>query len=226
MKVERLSFTATEEKGNVTALWARPDDASHVLVLAHAASTSIEHGSMVAVSESLYEVGVATFRYNFPYMEKGGRGLDGKATCYETVRSAVEKAGDVAGGLPVLAGGRSFGGRMTSMAVAEEPITALKGIVFYAFPLHPSKKPSVERAEHLSAVNVPTLFLSGTRDTLAELDLLEPTVNKLDLATLYLIDSADHSFKVLKRSGMTEEKAYRQAAEKVRAWALELGTTA
>jgi uncharacterized protein len=219
LKTKRLSFVATEKKGSVTGLWCCPEDASHALVLSHAASTSIEHPSMVAISEALYEVGIATLRYNFPYMEKGGKGLDGKATCYETVRSAVAKAGEVAAGLPLLAGGRSFGGRMTSMAVAAEAIESLAGIVFYAFPLHPLKKPSIERAEHLADVGLPMLFLTGTRDTLAELDLIEPVVDKLEMATLQVIDTADHSFKVLKRSGMTEEDAQRQAAETVKAWA-------
>lgn len=219
MNVDRITFRATEKKGDVTGLLARPDGATHCLVLSHAASTGIEHPSMVAVAEALFDAGIATFRYNFPYMEKGGRGLDGRATCYETVRSAVAEAAKVAGGLKQLAGGRSFGGRMTSMAAAEAPIDGLRGIVFYAFPLHPSKKPSTERAEHLADVGLPMLFLSGTRDSLAEMNLLEPVVADLPDATLHVIDTADHSFKVLKRSGMTEADAQRQAAEKVRDWA-------
>ena len=222
MDVTRIKFVATAKKGEVSALWACPDQATHALVLAHAASTNIEHGSMVAIAEALHNVGIATFRYNFPYMERGGGGLDGKATCYATVRSAVARAAEEAGDLPLLAGGRSFGGRMTSMASAEEAIPGLKGIVFYAFPLHSSKKPSTDRADHLAEVGVPLLFLTGTRDTLAELDLLEPVVERLPDATLHIIDSADHSFKVLKRSGMTEETAQKQAAETVSAWATKL----
>ena len=219
MKVDRLKFEATPKKGEVTGLWVAPEVASHALVLSHAASTNIEHASMVAIAEALYNVGVATFRYNFPYMEKGGGGLDGKVTCYETVRSAVSCASELADGIPLLAGGRSFGGRMTSMAVAEDAIKKLVGIVFYAFPLHPAKKTSIDRADHLASIGLPMLFLSGTRDALAEQDLLEPVVAGLSDATLHTIESADHSFKVLKRSGMTEALAQEQAAAAVKAWA-------
>ncbi len=222
MDVTRLKFEANDRKGEVTALWTRPPDATHVVVLSHAASTGIEHGSMVAIAEALYAVGIAIFRYNFPYMERGGRGLDGKATCYATVRSAVAQASEIAGNLPVLAGGRSFGGRMTSMAAATEPIPGLIGLVFYAFPLHPAKKPSTDRADHLAEVGLPMLFLTGTRDALAGLDLLEPIVTALPKATLQTIDTADHSFKVLKRSGLTDEDAQNCAAELVRGWAADL----
>lgn len=218
MNIERLSFRATERKEEVTGLWAYPVGATHTLVLSHAASTNIEHASMVAIAEALYAVGIATFRYNFPYMEKGGGGLDGRRTCYEAVRSAVAKAGELSD-LPRLAGGRSFGGRMTSMAVAEQPIEGLSGIVFYAFPLHSAKKPSIDRAEHLADVGLPILFLSGKRDALAEMHLLKPVVDGLDQATLQVIGMADHSFKVLKRSGITEEEVQRIAAEAVREWA-------
>lgn len=217
--MEKLTFRATERKGDVSALWCCPEDASHALVLSHAASTSMAHASMQAIAEALYAVGIATFRYNFPYMEKGGGGLDGKATCFETVRSAVAVAGELGGEMPILAGGRSFGGRMTSMAMADAPIPSVRGIVFYAFPLHPAKKPSVDRADHLSEVGVPMLFLSGTRDALADLELLEPIVGGLPHSTLRVLDTADHSFKVLKRSGLTEELVQREAAEAVRDWA-------
>jgi predicted alpha/beta-hydrolase family hydrolase len=219
MNVDRLKFEATPRKGEVTGLWLAPEAASHALVLSHAASTNIEHASMVAIAEALHDVGIATFRYNFPYMEKGGGGLDGKVTCYETVRSAVSRARKMAKGIPLLAGGRSFGGRMTSMAAAESTIDGLVGIVFYAFPLHPAKKPSIDRADHLESVGLPMLFLSGTRDALAEHDLLEPVVAGLPNATLHTIETADHSFKVLKRSGMTEALAQEQAAAAVNAWA-------
>jgi len=222
LDVTRLRFPATEEGGEVSALWTCPDAATHALILAHAASTNMEHATMVAIAEALYDVGVGTFRYNFPYREKGGGGLDGRATCYTTVRSAVARAAERAGDLPLLAGGRSFGGRMTSMAAAEQAIPGLRGIVFYAFPLHASKKPSTDRADHLAEVGVPLLFLTGTRDALAELDLLEPIVGGLPDATLHVIDTADHSFKVLKRSGLTEEEVQRQAAAAVKDWAMKL----
>ena len=222
MDVKRLVFEATERKGDVTGLWVTPETPSHALVLAHAASTGIEHPSMVSIAEALDAVGIATFRYNFPYMEKGGGGLDGQATCTETVRSAIAYARGLAGSTPILAGGRSFGGRMTSTAAAESPIEGLVGVVFYAFPLHSAGKPSVDRAEHLKSVDCPMLFLSGTRDALAEIDLLQPVVKGLPNARLHTIDTADHSFKVLKRSGMTEAIAQEQAAEVVSAWARSL----
>jgi predicted alpha/beta-hydrolase family hydrolase len=222
VEVTRVKFVATEKKGEVTGLWICPESASHVLVLSHAAGTSIEHASMVSIASALNDVGIATFRYNFPYMEKGGGGLDGRATCYETVRSAMRKVSELAGDRTLLAGGRSFGGRMTSMAVAEEWIPGLTGIVFYAFPLHPAKKPATDRGDHLSDVGVPMLFLTGTRDMLAELELLEPIVDQLPLSRLHVIDTADHSFKVLKRSGLTEEQVQQDAAVVVKDWVSSL----
>jgi predicted alpha/beta-hydrolase family hydrolase len=218
MEVDRLMFEATPRKGEVTGLWLAPEAASHALILSHAASTNMEHASMVVIAEALHDVGIATFRYNFPYMEKGSGGLDGKSTCYETVRSAVSRAKALANGIPLLAGGRSFGGRMTSMAVAESAIDGLVGIVFYAFPLHPAKKPSIDRANHLESVGLPVLFLSGTRDALAEQDLLKLVVDGLENATLHTIETADHSFKVLKQSGLTEALAQEQAAAAVKSW--------
>ena len=222
MKVTPFKFVASEKRDEVTGLWVCPESASHVLVLAHAASTNIEHLSMVSIASALNDVGIATFRYNFPYMEKGGGGLDSRATCYETVRSAMRKAAEWADGLPLLAGGKSFGGRMTSMAAAEEAIPKLVGIVFYAFPLHPAKKPATNRGDHLTEVGVPMLFLAGTRDALSELKLLKPIVSQIPAARLHVIDTADHSLKVLKSSGMTEKQAQKEAAAVVCDWASSL----
>ena len=221
MKEEATSFLATEEKGPVSGILTIPDDAEDVLVLAHAASTDIHHRSMVSIAESLGAVGVATLRYNFPYMEKGGRRVDGRPVCYATVRAAVAHAHALAPGLRPFAGGRSFGGRMTSMAAADGGIDGLRGIVFYAFPLHPAKKPSIDRAEHLAGVALPMLFLSGTRDALAEMELLRSVVAGLPTASLQVIDTADHSFGVLKRSGQTTEQVYADSAAVVKMW---LGT--
>ena len=195
-----LKFLATPEKGEVSALLVRPEDATHLLVLGHGASTNMRHATLQAIAERLAEVGIATFRYNFPYSENG-KGRDGQAVCTATVRSAVAAAHEAAPDLPLLAGGHSFGGRMTSTAASESPIEGVVGLVFFSFPLHLAGKPETKRADHLDAVTVPMLFLSGTRDELAALELLRPVCEKLgERATLHLLDTADHGYKVLKKS--------------------------
>jgi uncharacterized protein len=166
--------------------------------------------------------GIATFRYNFPYMEHG-TGRDGREVCTATVRSAVAAAHTAADDLPLLAGGHSFGGRMTSTAASESPLDGVHGLVFFSFPLHQPGKPETKRAEHLSAVTVPMLFLSGTRDELAGLDLLQPVCKKLgERATLHLLDTADHGFRTLKRSRKSEEDVFVEMARIVREWAVRL----
>ena len=170
------------------------------------------------IAERLTEQNIATFRYNFPYSEKGG-GRNSVATCIATIRSAVAAAHEAASDLPILAGGHSFSGRMTSTAASEAPIENVKGLVFFSFPLHPAGEPSTKRADHLAAVTVPMLFLSGTRDALAELDLLEPVVKNLGKqATLHLVDTADHSFKILKRSRTRDEDVFVELARATRTW--------
>src|SRR6266851_8747483 len=187
-----MKFLATREKGEVSALLLRPGDASHLLVLGHGASTNMRHATLQTIAERLAETGIASFRYNFPYMEHG-TGRDSQAVCTATVRSAVAAAQKAACGLPLLAGGHSFGGRMTSTAASESPLDGVHGLVLFAFPLHQPGKPESKRADHLSAVTVPMLFLSGTRDELAELKLLQPVCKKLGKrATLHLLDTADH----------------------------------
>ncbi len=222
--VTEMKFVAAPERGpgEVSALLLRPADARFLYVFAHAASTSMRHPSMETLARALAEEGIATFRYQFPYMEKGGGGLDGKPVLLATVRSAVAAAATAAPDLPLLAGGRSMGGRMTSMAAAEAPLPGVRGLVFVAFPLHPSGKPGTERAEHLASVTVPMLFLSGTRDALAELDLLRPVCEGLgDRATLHLVEMADHSFHVPKKSGKTDAEVVRDLAQVTARWALE-----
>ncbi len=217
MKEEATRFRATADKGDVSGLFTIQDGAESLVVLGHAASTDIHHRSMTHIARSLAEVNIATFRYNFPYMERGGGRVDGRAVCYETVRSAVAHTADRVPEATLFAGGRSFGGRMTSMAAADASL-AVRGLVFYAFPLHPARKPATDRADHLSEVGKPMLFLSGTRDTLADLLPLEPVVEDLSGATLHILDTADHSFGVLKRSGQTEEGVYVEAAKVVGDW--------
>jgi uncharacterized protein len=220
---KELKFVATPEKGEVSALLIRPSGARHVLVLGHGASTNMRHPNLQTIGERLAEVGVATFRYNFPYMESG-KGRDSQAVCTQTVRSAVAAARKAAPGLLLLAGGHSFGGRMTSTAASEVPLEDVRGLVFFSFPLHQPGKPETKRADHLDSVTVPMLFLSGTRDELAEMDLLKPVCKRLGkLATLHVLDTADHGFKTLKRSRTTEEDVYVEMARVVREWASGLG---
>jgi predicted alpha/beta-hydrolase family hydrolase len=174
-------------------------------VLAHGAAVGMTHKSMAAVAAGLAARGIATLRYQFLYMERGSKRPDPPALAHKVVRAAVAEGGKRAGKLPLFAGGRSFGGRMTSQAQAAAPLPQVRGLIFFAFPMHPAGKPSDERAAHLSDVAVPMLFLSGTNDALATLDLLRPLVAKLgDRATLKLIDGADHSFHVPAKSGRND----------------------
>lgn len=219
-EAKELRFLATPEKGEVSALLVRPDDATHLLVLGHGASTNMRHATLQSIAERLAEVRIATFRYNFPYSEYG-KGRDGQAVCTQTVRSAVAAAREA--GLPLLAGGHSFGGRMTSTAASESPLAGVVGLVFFSFPLHLAGKPETKRADHLAAVSVPMLFLSGTRDELADLTLLKPVVKKLG-ATLHELDTADHGYKVLKKSRASTEDVFVEMAHAVRGWAAGLKT--
>jgi uncharacterized protein len=217
-----LKFAATSSKGEVSALLMRPDDATHLLVLGHGASSNMRTPLLTTIAEKLADAGIATFRYNFPYSENK-RGRDPNPVCVATIRSAVAAAHKAAPDLPLFAGGHSFSGRMTSTAQSEAPLENVKGLIFFSFPLHPSGAPATTRAEHLSNVNIPMLFLSGTRDALAELDLLEPVVEKLgQRATLHLLDTADHSFKVLKKTRKSDEDVFVEMARVTAEWASRL----
>ncbi len=217
-----LKFLATPEKGEVSALMMRPEGATHILVFGHGASTNMRHRTLQTIAENLATQKIATFRYNFPYSEKGS-GRDSPKTCVATVRSAVAAAHEAAPDLKILAGGHSFGGRMTTTAASEAPIENVVGLVLSSFPLHPPGAPDTKRAEHLSSVTVPMLFLSGTRDPLAELDLLQPVVKKLGkLATLHLLDTADHSYKILKKTRQSDEDVFAEMARVVGEWARAL----
>jgi predicted alpha/beta-hydrolase family hydrolase len=221
-QTKEMEFLATPERGKVSALLIRPGDAHHVLVLGHGASTNMRHPTLQTIAERLAEAGMATFRYNFPYMEYG-KGRDSTEVCTATIRSAVAAAHQAVPGLRLLAGGHSFSGRMTSTAASESPLDGVSGLVFFAFPLHQPGKPDTKRAEHLSKVTVPMLFLSGTRDELAHLDLLQPVCKKLGKrATLHLLDTADHGFRILKRSRKSEEDVFAEMARVVGEWASRL----
>ena len=222
MKPRELKFNATPEKGDVSALLTRPNNPTHLLVLGHGASSNMRTPMMQSIAEALARQNIATFRYNFPYSENG-RGRDSNAVCVETIRSAVKAAHDAAPDLALLAGGHSFSGRMTTTAASEERLEGVKGLVLFAFPLHPSGAPDTKRAEHLANVNVPMLFLSGTRDALGELDLLKPTIKKLgNRATLHLLDTADHSFKIQKTKRATTEDVFDEIARVTAEWVARL----
>ena len=185
------------------------------------------HSFMEAISEELASQSIATFRYQFPYMEQGGGRPDPPAVLVATVRTALQAATEAAPDLPLLAGGKSLGGRMTSTAASQSPLPGVQGVVFFGFPLHPPGQSSTDRARHLQSVTVPMLFLQGTRDKLAELELLRPVCNDLgSLAQLHIIEGADHSFAVLKRSGRTDREVLQELGSTVTEWAarLERGT--
>jgi len=174
---------------------------------------------MRAVAEGLAGHGIATLRYQFPYMERGSRRPDPPPLCHATIRAAVTTAARMLPGLPLVAGGRSFGGRMTSQAQASEPLAGVRGLAFLAFPLHPAGEPSDGRAQHLSDVSVPMLFLQGTRDALAERALIEAVVARLGKrATLSLVEEADHSFHVPARSGRTDAQVFTDVLQRLAAW--------
>ena len=186
----------------ISGLWQTPPGATACLALAHGAGAGMTHRSMAATADGLEARGVATLRYQFPYMEKAGKRVDPPPVAHAAVRAAVAEARRRAPDLPLFAGGRSFGGRMTSQAQAKATLDGVRGLVFFAFPLHPAGKPSTERAAHLADVAIPMLFLQGTNDALADLGLLRRTVGELGArATLHLAEEADHSFHVPARSG-------------------------
>jgi predicted alpha/beta-hydrolase family hydrolase len=219
---QELKF-AVGSAGNVSALLMRPEAARACYVLAHGAGAGMRHASMEAIAMGLAERGIATLRYQFPYMEKGRKRPDPPALAQATVRAAVAEAAVVCAGLPLLAGGKSFGGRMTSQAQAKAPLEGVRGLAFFGFPLHPAGKPSAERADHLAQVKMPMLFLQGTRDALAELRLLEPLVKGLGRkATLHLVEGADHSFHVLKSSGRNDRDVLIEIFDTFAAWVDEV----
>jgi uncharacterized protein len=221
---ESLAFVASPAKSRVSALLMRPQKARWLLVFGHGAGAGMRHRFMEAMSVRLAAAGIATFRYQFPYMEAGSRRPDARSTLLATVRAAVDAAHGAAPDLPLLAGGKSMGGRMSSLAAAEEALLGVRGLVFFGFPLHPAGRPSTERADHLERVELPLLFLQGERDQLAGLDLLRPICATLRArATLHVIPTADHGFHVLKSSGRSDAEVQGELARTVAAWAARLG---
>src|SRR5712671_2720214 len=217
--VAQLRF-AVEGGGEVSALLLRPVRARRLLVMAHGAGAGMSHPFMEELANELAGADVATFRYQFPYMEARRRVPDAPAVLMAMVVAAVRAAAEAAPGLPLLAGGKSMGGRMTSQAAAQRPLDGVRGLVFFGFPLHSPNQPGTKRADHLAKVAMPMLFLQGTRDTFADLQLLSPVCTKLgSRATLHVIETADHSFHVLKKSGRTDAEVLRELAETTISWA-------
>ena len=219
MEAHRLSIPVGDE--SVSALLLRPANTKALYLFAHGAGAGMTHKAMESNAQGLAERGVATLRYQFPYMEKGSKRPDPPRIAHAAVRAAAAEALRIAPDLPLFAGGRSFGGRMTSQAQADEPLAGVKGLAFLGFPLHPAGKPGIERADHLARVGVPMLFVSGDRDALAELDLLKPVVEGLgERATLHLVSHADHSFKTAAKSGRTSAEAEAEALDALADWML------
>jgi len=214
--VREAGFSAGGER--LDALLLRPEGARLLYVLAHGAGAGMRHAWLQRMAEALAGEGVATFRYQFPYTQAGRKRIDPPAVLHGAVRAAVEAAREAAPDLPLIAGGKSMGGRMTTQAQAEAPLPGVRGIVLLGFPLHAAGAPSVKRAEHLDRVQVPLLFLQGTRDDLADMALLRPIVEQLPRAHLRIIDGADHSFHVLKRSGRTDAEVLRELASALAEW--------
>jgi uncharacterized protein len=203
----------------VSARLIRPEQACACFVFAHGAGAGMTHAFMESAAAGLAARGIATLRYQFPYMEKGGKRPDPPAIAQACVRAAVAEAARACPGLPLIAGGKSFGGRMTSQAQAKTPLKGVEGLAFFGFPLHPSGKPSADRADHLADVHIPMLFLQGTNDKLAELGLLRPVVARLGArARLHLVEGADHSFHVPVRSGRNDRDVMEEILDAFAAW--------
>ena len=220
---EQLVTITVDDTHRVSGLLRMPSHAEFCLVLAHGAGAGMRHPFMAAVASELAASGMATLRYQFPYMERGSRRTDPPALCHATVRAAVLEAARLTPTLPIIAGGKSFGGRMTSQAQASSPLPGVRGLAFLGFPLHPPGQPSDARAAHLAEVAIPMLFLQGTRDEFAEFGLLQAVVARLGKqATLRLFQDANHSFHVPARTGRTDAQVRGELVQTLVTWARTL----
>lgn len=218
MKISEYKFEAHPDKGEVSSILMMPEAPKALISLGHGAGAGMTHHHMESLVAALAKVGIASFRYHFPYMERG-KGRDSVKVSLATVRNAATKALELSDGLPLLAGGHSFGGRMTSIVASEEAIEGVRGLIFFSFPLHAPGKAGVERAAHLSAISVPMLFVSGDRDTFTQQDLYKGVIDDLgEKADLHLIHTAGHGFKYLKRTRTSTEDVYDEAARASHEW--------
>lgn len=214
-----VTIKVSDKIGNVSSIFYSPDKPKSVMVFAHGAGAGMKAKFMEAVSLALANRGIATLRFNFPYIENGKKIPDPKPVATSAVAAAVQKAVKLCPDIPVFGSGKSFGGRMTSTAASDGLVLDLKGIIFFGFPLHPPGKPSNERAEHLYKVNIPMLFLQGTRDALANMDLLKPVIKKIGKkAELFIIDGADHSFHIPKDYKLKDSEALEMMYDEVKRW--------
>jgi hypothetical protein len=217
MQALKLGISVGQER--VSGLLLRPDDAAALYLFAHGAGVGMAHPSMESNARGLAERGIATLRFNFPYMEKGGGRPGPPQVAQATVLAAAKAAGDLAPDLPLFAGGRSYGGRMTSQAQATAPLPNVRGLAFLGFPLHPPGAPGFSRAAHLERVNIPMLFVSGDRDALADVELLKSMVTGLgERAALHLIEHGDHGLRVPAKSGRTNDEAQGEALDALAEW--------
>jgi predicted alpha/beta-hydrolase family hydrolase len=214
-----LQVNISSDIGQVSALLMLPPDAWLLYILAHGAGAGMRHRFLESVSAALADRGIGTLRYQFPYIEAGGRRPDPPRVLQATVRAAAAKAAEMASGLPLIAGGKSLGGRMTSAAAAATPLPGVRGLVFLGFPLHPPGQPGTSRADHLDRVDIPMLFIQGTRDEFARLDLITDVTEELEPnATLHMVDDGDHSFGVLKRSGRAPAEVLSEITDAIEQW--------
>lgn len=220
VSIEEGRFRAGASAGEVGYILDRPENARSLLVLGHSAGAGMRHIFMEEIARALAAAGIASFRYQFPYMEGGRARPDPPTVLHATVRAAVETAHDLEPSLPLFAGGKSMGGRMTSLAASRQPLPGVRGLIFFGFPLHAAgSPPSVERSQHLDLVSAPMLFLQGTRDSLADLDLMRSVIGRIgERATLHIVEGADHSFHVLKRSGRNDDEVLTELAGTVESW--------
>jgi len=218
-----VQFFVNDKAGVVSGLLNRPSTATALLVLAHGAGAGMRHRFMEDVASKLAEREIATLRYQFPYMEKRTKRPDSEIVLLETVRAAVTNAKKHAGDLPIFAGGKSMGGRMTSLAAAQEPLDGVRGLVYFGFPLHAVGRPGAERGQHLAEVGLPMLFLQGSRDALADLKLLKPLCQKLERAKLLVVSGGDHSFHMLKSSKKSDEEVLDEIVNQAAQWIVRNG---
>jgi len=217
--MKEIRFRVNDKTGEVSGLLLRSRKDKVLLVLAHGAGAGMRHTFMEEICAKLADHGVASLRYQFPYMEKGIKRPDTEAVLTATVRAAVTTAKEHAADIPIVAGGKSMGGRMTSLAAAKEPLDGIKGLVFFGFPLHAAGKPSADRGNHLFNAKVPMLFLQGSRDSLADLKLLKPLCHRLGKrAELFVVEGGDHSFHMLKSSGRSDGAVLDQIVDEVAVW--------
>ncbi|KAA2245476.1 alpha/beta hydrolase [Chitinophaga agrisoli] len=203
MNTQSIKIAVSPAIGDVSGIYITPEKPTCIFTLAHGAGAGMDHSFMETLADALSKVGIATLRFNFPFAENKKGRPDTPAVAHATIAAAIAKARELQPALPLFASGKSFGGRMSSQYLAANPDGNVKGIVFYGFPLHPSGKPSIDRAEHLKALKIPMLFLQGSKDTLATWDLIEGVCKSLKKATLVKLEGADHSFKAGKKDVMS-----------------------